>query len=95
VNSDRQPNGDNSMGKFDNIPLSLDDFAAETSTHTIMTGPQLKRLFGTKAERQAFIDLMKIITKRTNEANKLTEITKNMRKYAGVLLKLARKAALG
>ena len=82
------------MGKFDSITLTPDDFASEVSTHTTLTGPQLKKLFPTKAERRAFLDLMKIVTSSTNDAKKKAQLMAGIAKFAGVVLKLAKKAAL-
>jgi len=83
------------MGKFDNISLSPKDFGDAVSTHTILTGPQLKRLFPTDEEKKAFLDLLKIVDSKTDENRKKAELIKNVSKYAGVALKLARKAAIG
>jgi hypothetical protein len=83
------------MGKFDNISLKPSDFAHNVSTHTILTGPQLNRLFKTKEEKQAFLDLLTLIEAKTSENEKTAELIKNIGKYAGVAIKLARKAALG
>lgn len=83
------------MGKFDNISLTPSDFADSVSTHTILTGPQLKKLFTTEAEKQAFLDLLTVIEATTSENEKTAELVNNIGKYAGVVIKLARKAALG
>lgn len=83
------------MGKFDNISLKPSDFADSVSTHTILTGPQLKRLFKTEEEKQAFLDLLTVIEAKTSENEKMAVLIKNIGKYAGVVIKLARKAALG
>ena len=58
------------MGKFDDISLKPSDFGDSVSTHTILTGPQLKQLFGTKKEKQAFLDLLTVLDASTSENKK-------------------------
>lgn len=83
------------MGKFKDIPLSPGDFGESASTHTILTGPQLKTLFNTRDEKRAFLDLMDIIEERTSQNEMQADLIRNIDKYAGVVIKLVRKAALG
>lgn len=83
------------MGKFDNINLTPDDFANSVSINTILTGPQLKQLFPTHEEKQAFLDLLNLLDASTSENETKAELTKNIGKYASIVIKLARKAAFG
>lgn len=83
------------MGKFDDISLKPEDFGARVSTHTVLTGPQLKRLFPSKEEKQAFLDLLKVVDASTSDNKKKAKLITDIDKYAGVVLKLVKKAALG
>lgn len=83
------------MGKFDDISLTPEDFGRTASTHTILTGPQLTALFPGEAERQAFRDLLEVVEAATSENEKRAELLQHANKFAGVVLKLVRKTVLG
>jgi hypothetical protein len=57
-----------------------------------LTDDELRKLFPTKVDKEQLAKLMSVVKGATSENNKKKQIIKNISSYAGIVVKLLKKA---
>jgi len=70
-------------------------FATELSNHTALTSAEIETLFPLKSDREALLELLKIVNSASEENEKKAELAAKIGSVGGAVLTIAKKFATG
>jgi hypothetical protein len=71
------------------------EFGDQLSSYTNLTADEIKALFPKKSDREELVELLRIVNSDADDKTKKAELIEKIGKVGGVVIKVAKKFALG